>query len=118
MKSVLIRDGYTWKGKFGGGDTGFPLVTWKYRPALPDEVHDYHQEKRENGKAAQAAHVRLLAKHLVSWDIPEENEAGDCIGVVPLTPENIRCLLYPLQMEMVNTVLGYSWGEAEKDVKN
>lgn len=109
---VLIHDGYTLDGRipaFGH----HPEVSFRYRPALPEQVYEYTNAPKKTGKEELKAVVDLLLKHLVSWDV--RDQAGE---TVPVTADNLKRIPHRVQQKMVDYVTGYAAEEAAADAKN
>jgi hypothetical protein len=105
-----LDDGYTLTGAtdptFADRVTGqaiaenLPVVTFKYRPALPDAVAElrFATNRATSGRDQVTATARFLADHLVSWDVLHKGEPAE------LTPDVIRRVPEPILYQIENTV--------------
>jgi hypothetical protein len=113
MPIPFINDGYVAtatvpaRGPYGS-------LTLRYRPAMPEDVYEYLSQPRVGKKALQV-NVNLLMKHLVSWDVADNNDDSK---TMPVTPENLKRMPPSYIDEMVAIVTSYSTIEQEADVKN
>lgn len=111
--ALLIRDGYTLTGRIPA-QSPWPEVVFQFRPALPEEVVEYIQgAPSRKPKAHVEAQVKLLASHLVSWDVKEADGSPAAIN-----EKTLRCLPYPILVAMLNHIQGYAESEASEDAKN
>lgn len=112
MPSIFIDDSYTiddvLEAKFG-----FPAVAFTYRIAHPEKAYTYLREPKTTGKQYADAIARILAEHLVKWDVtaPDGN-------AVPITEANLRRVAYPILEQLVERVVGYGREQRDADVKN
>ena len=111
MARVLIRDGYTFEGDVPAQGP-WPAIHVRYRPAMPEEVSDYLIADRRTGKAKLDATVKLLAKHVLGWDITDDGHA------TKPDADTLRRLPYPILEDLVNLVCGYTGTQQEADEKN
>jgi hypothetical protein len=111
--ALLIADGYTLE-KTIPAKGRLPAVTFRYRPALPDAVHEFRYQfnSAKSGSARAAAEVTLLAAQLVSWDVVDNLHA-----MVPINPDTLKRVPQSVRDLMVDAVV-YGIEEAEEDVKN
>lgn len=113
MSASLILDGYTLNGTIPARGP-WPAVTFRYRPALAEEVYEFlRQREQAPGKSQMKPVAELLQKHLAGWDVCDSNGA-----VAPYTAENIRRLPQPILAGLIEHILGYGEAEQEADVKN
>lgn len=115
MPASIVADGYTLPGRIPGLANTYPTLRFRYRPALPDAAYDYYEKRRgaEGGKAVRDAVVAFLDKHLVDWDA-KDRQTGNAL---PLTPESLRTLHYPVLERLVDHVLSFL-PALEEDEKN
>lgn len=104
-RPLLIDDGYTWEKALTR-----PQVWLRYRPALMDELVEYHLACKESPTDAT---ISLLKRHILRWDIK-----GDDGRVTKVSKKTLRRLAYPLVQDMVGTVLGYPVEEQITDLAN
>jgi len=98
----FIDDGYTLEGNALG-------LKFTYRPALAEEVQRYiNAQSRTTDQAPLKAKVDLLMKHVQAWQAKGRDGAD-----VPLRPESLHRLRYPVLDAMVAAVTGY--GESGED---
>ncbi len=109
---VLIHDGYTLDGKTPPMGHA-PEVSFRYRPALPEQVYEYQRATRNSGKEELRIVVDFLIKHLVSWDVVDKS--GE---TVPVTPETLRKVPYRILQKFLDFVTGYDILEQGQDAKN
>jgi hypothetical protein len=109
---LLIEDGYTIEATIPGRKGLYGPVTFKYRPALPETVYNYlNQRSRANsGKDAIKAVVELLGKHLVSWDLTGPNDQPVVIDAHTLSKVHHSAL-----EGMIDHVTGYGAAAYEAD---
>jgi hypothetical protein len=110
--ALLINDGFTWEDTVPARGR-FPSVTFRYRPALPEDVFDYLHAPKPTGKDVLRVAARLLAKHLVSWDVTDDK--GDA---VPVSEDVLRRVPHPVLVKMVDVVTGYGPDAEAADLKN
>ncbi|MHB1426567.1 MAG: hypothetical protein ACYC3I_25685, partial [Gemmataceae bacterium] len=80
--------------------------TIRYRPALPEEVMEFQfQRDQAKGRDKMKPTVEFLRKHLVSWDVRDDN--GETTAA---TAENLRRLPFVYQALMLDYVMGYAGG--------
>ena len=113
MPRLAIDDGYTLEAATKpdfGGMSNLPVVTYRYRPALPDALGEWRYAARlaASGKAEVDATAKLVADHLVSWDVTDA--AGK---PAPITPDTVRKVPEPILHQLVDTVA--SWAGPEQD---
>lgn len=113
MACALIEDGLTLSASIPAKMPLHPAVNFKYRPALPEDVYAYLRGPQTGGADELKAATKLLAKHLVEWDVTDKSGAP-----APLTEETFRRLHQPILALMVNFVAGYTAQEQEADLKN
>lgn len=120
---VAPNDGYTLRAVCQSTDTKKPRLTFCYRPALPEAVYEYQEEASKDPKSRLSAVQKLLAAHVVSWDLRIRQPNGE---ITPLEfraklLEDSRVLLC-LGVDYLNTmaayVQGYLAGDWEEDAKN
>lgn len=111
--SPFINDGYNFDGVVAAKGP-WSAVAFKYRPALADEVYGYLQGNKPTGKAQLDAAVKLLDRHIVSWDI-----VGTDGNLVVKSADTIRRLPHHVIEILISHVIGYAGGEqAGDDEKN
>src|ERR1051326_4803957 len=115
MPSVLIHDCYTLDGNVPALGS-MPEINFRYRPALPEQVYDYLRSPKTNGKEELKAVIELLQKHLISWDIQEQQNGQP--SSVAITAESLKRVPHRVQQKMVDYVTGYSVEEQAADAKN
>lgn len=81
--------------------TGLPVVNFRYRPALPDALTEWRYAMRTaaSGKAELDATAKLLADHIVSWDVVRGK--GE---VVPVTVDAVRKVPDPILSQLLEAV--------------
>lgn len=112
MPAQLIFDGYTWDHVIPAR-RGWPAVTFRYRPALPEAVYDYLAAPSLTGKQRLDAAVKLLAAHVVSWDLTDAKGES-----TPVTPENLRRVPYPVIQGFLDAVTSYGPEQQAADLGN
>ena len=112
MALQLIDDGYTRTATVKA--SGWPAVTFVYRPALPAEVRDYviARAKAQNGADEVKAVAGLLAEKMKSWDVL----AGE--KPAPINLGTLRRIPDPVLQKFIDVVTGYGAEEAAADEKN
>ncbi len=108
MSRHFIDDGFTLEGDA----LGLPFT---YRPALAEDVQRYlNAVARAGDKDPLKPKIDLLMKQVQSWQARGKDGAD-----VPLSPESLRRLRFPVLGAMVDAVTGYGPSdEAEGDAKN
>jgi len=108
---LVIDDGYTLEGtteeivlnKATGEPLfeGLPVINFRYRPALPDALAEwrYSRARATSGKAEVEATAKLIADHLVSWDVVDGKGS-----TAPLSVEFIRKVPEPILDQMIETI--------------
>ena len=111
MARLVINDGYTLEGVTTDTVTnpvtgaalasGLPVVAFRYRPALPDALAEWRYAMRTagSGKAELDATAKLLAEHLVSWDVTDARGAE-----VPVTAAGVRKVPEAILNQMLDAV--------------
>lgn len=89
--------------------SGLPVVTGRYRPALPDALAEwrYASERATGGAERVTAAARLVADHLVDWDV---TDAGG--KAAPVTAETVRLVPEPILNQLLDVVT--TWAAKEK----
>lgn len=114
MAMVLIRDGYTLKGKFGPTHN-LPQIDYSYRPAVAIRYQEFYASKREKPADLVKETVKLIAEHLVAWDILES--AGGPPAAI--NEANLNAVPWPILDKIASDVLCWvSSGKSEEDAKN
>ena len=110
MSALFIADGYVLEGKIPA-HKGTPAIGFRYRPALPEQVaeHWYKTGRAANGKEQINHIVDLIAGQTVSWDAKQKT--GDGEASVPVTPEWLRKVPYPLLLELRDEILSFGTGD-------
>jgi hypothetical protein len=113
--SVLIFDGYNLDGKIPARPGHWPEIKFRYRPALAEELWEFHRTEEASGEQRMKATAKFLMDHLISWDI---TVAGGN-ETVPITAANLRRVPAQILARFIDHVAGYvERGEAETDAKN
>lgn len=104
MARLVLDDGYTLEGKTeetSGESSGLPIITYRYRPALPDALAEwrYALSRATSGKAQIDASSKLVSEHLVSWDVVD----GRGIAL-PITPDIVRKIGEPILEQIIKTI--------------
>lgn len=100
MAKVLIRDGMTRDGRWPG-EVGLPEVKFRYRPARPQKFMEYQREVREcDRKDIGAAVAKLIAAHVVEWDIDHPEKEGKA----PIDAEHVAMIPDVIQFFMVDAI--------------
>lgn len=84
---------------------GWPAVEGTVRPATPREVDQYRGEL-DRSKDATRTQAEFFAAHLKTWDVCGEDEAP-----LPITPEALLALPFPVWRQLQAVVLGAGGGE-------
>ena len=105
---LSLDDGYTLDGKTlaeYAGVKNLPIVTFRYRPALPEAiaVRSYEYRMASSGKAELDSTAKLVAAHLVSWDVTDA--AGKDAAI---TVENIRKVPDPILGQLVDAIVTWA----------
>ena len=99
-----IADGYTLDGRtlpdFAEA-RGLPVVAYRYRPALPEALSAWRYALRvaDCGKAELDATAKLVADHLVGWDVTASGRSA------PVTAENVKKLPEPILDQVVKAII-------------
>lgn len=107
MAKLLINDGYNLNGRVEPIGP-WPAVAFVYRPALPERVQVYLDER--GSKARSDAAVKLLTDHLQSWDVDDDRGQP-----APATEANLRRVPFPVREKLVDFVCGYQGSADEKN---
>lgn len=85
-----------------------PVVEFKYRPALPAALAEWRYQfaRAGSGKAELDATVKMLAAHLVSWDVTSGG------GPAPLTADALARVPEPILNQIIDAVTSWKAGEA------
>jgi hypothetical protein len=80
---------------------GLPVVNYRYRPALPEALAEWRYAMRAatSGKAELDAIAKLLADHLVSWDVIDGKGVA-----LPIAAESVRKVPEPILNQLLDTV--------------
>lgn len=80
--------------------SGLPVVSFKYRPALPEALTDYRQKIRRaaTGKDEIRAVTDLLVAHLVDWDVTTKGQPAK------IDAANLAIVPDPILNQIVNAV--------------
>ena len=118
MPRLALNDGYTLDAATlaeSDGATGLPVVAYRYRPALPDALAEWRFtiNRAASGRAEVDATARLLADHLVSWDVRASDGAD-----APITPETIRRVPEPILNQFLRRVLEWAGPNQEQAAGN
>lgn len=112
MASIIIRDGFTMAGAIPARGP-YPALNFRYRPALPEDVYEFLEAKKNTGKARLAATVALIHKYLISWDVVDD--AGE---QVVAKPEVLRVVPQWYLEKIIDRVCGYTVEDESADLKN
>lgn len=117
MARLFLQDGYTLEGKTlesFGDDTGLPVVEFAYRPAMPEAIYEYRWEagRAASGKGQLDAIVKLLADHLVKWDVAFPNGVNVAEAIAPIDAATLKRIPDPILRQLGNAVL--SWAPEKK----
>lgn len=84
---------------------GLPVVTFRYRPALPDALAEWRYALRAagSGRAEVDATAKLVADHLVTWDVTDARGAA-----APITPDAVRRVPDPILNQLVEAVANWA----------
>lgn len=107
----IIRDGQTLTNEWDGTEFGDPVITFKFRRALPESVFEYQERRRgADGKAQLDLIVKLLLNaggtqpRLVEWDM-EDGEGKP----YPINDQTLRNVCHPsMILAMADAVQGYT----------
>lgn len=133
---LVIDDGYTLVGRCedknaAGGDNR-PPITFRYRPALPEDTYEFQRKMgdAESGAEMMAAQAAFLDQHIQDWTGLYRVAAGGQQLPVTFAPAvkgkggsfadpAIRRALGAIYLkQMASFVTGYTVGEWEDDAKN
>lgn len=116
MDPVFIDDGYNRDGHVAAQPGLHGALTFRYRPALPEERFQYAltKDRDGDGKAYVRRMALLLAKHLQEWDAAR----GPDQSPVPITAEALTRLHPNVLNGVLDQVLGYTAADARADEKN
>lgn len=114
---LSLDDGYTLQGNASylpEPSAALVIVNFRYRPALPEALYewDYQLTMAKSGSEQLAATVKLLADHVVSWDV----EIGGASA--PVSADNLKRVPLPILQEMVRKIREWApkeMGDAEKN---
>ena len=122
MPRLVLQDGYTLDGKtddtiMQGGKplyTDLPVVSFKYRPALPDALAEWRYKLRmaASGTAEVTATAQFVCDHLVSWDAQDANTT-----TVPIKPEMVRKVPEPI-LDQIAAIISKWAPKAEEAAVN
>lgn len=108
---LLISDGFVMEDTIAARGR-IPALTFRYRPALPEQVYEYQRANQGvSGKQQVKVISDFLLAHLVSWDVCEKE--GE---TVPISADTLRRVPALILLQIVNIVAGYASGEG--DAKN
>jgi hypothetical protein len=122
MPRLVIQDGYTLDAKTD--DTilqngkvlyaNLPIVTFNYRPALPDALASWRYKTRmaASGEAEVTATAQFVCDHLVSWDAQDANGA-----TVPIRAEMLRKVPEPI-LDQIAAIVSKWAPKAEESAAN
>jgi hypothetical protein len=118
MPRLALNDGYTLEAATAadhGGFKGLPVVTYRYRPALPDALAEWRYAARlaASGKAEVDATARLVSDHLVSWDV---TDAGGRPAAI--TADVVRKVPEPILDQLLDKIVSWAGPEQEKAAGN
>jgi hypothetical protein len=105
---LAINDGYTLEAatlsEFSDV-AGLPVINFRYRPALPEALAEWRYQVRVagSGKAEVEATAKLIADHLVSWDVVDARGA-----VVEPTSANIKRVPEPILDQLVKAIVSWA----------
>lgn len=88
MPLTLIHDGLTIDAQTAadfGGVGGLPVVSFKFRPPLWDELLAWRQTIGTPREGPET--LKLVRTHLVSWDV-----IGATGGAAPVDEKSLRCV--------------------------
>ena len=131
---LLIEDGYTLDGTIPAQGKQ-PEINFRYRPALYAEVKEWTNSVRTTGKLHEAATVKLLVKHVASWDVTIKagslrkimgkdaepvvaDHEDDDVVLVPIHAKTLARVPQPVLDQLVNFVTGYAPEDQGDDAKN
>lgn len=102
--SLLISPTSTFKGKIKAQGQ-WPEINYVAKTALYEVIEQFLLEKRDSGKQTAKVAAEFLHKHLVSWDVKENDTDTETVAI---TPEVLRRLPHPIIRDLINAVQGYS----------
>jgi hypothetical protein len=106
-----IDDGYTLDGitlPQHRKETGLPVIQFKYRPALAEELNRWRYKINHavNADEMFAATTKLLCDHLVSWDVAAKKQPA------PITHDSLKKLPESTLEQILDAVT--TWAPAEQ----
>jgi hypothetical protein len=101
---IRINDGCTVWGQVPALQGMHDGLKFEFRPALPTRVVEYLNCPKPTAQKTMDAMVGLLVEHVVSWE-----EDG------PVSDSALREVFYPVLIQMVDHVCGYSPVDLEKN---
>ena len=110
---LALNDGYTLEAatfpEFSGV-AGLPVITFRYRPALPEALAEWRYQVRTatSGKVEVEATAKLVADHLVSWDVVDARGA-----VVEPTIASIKRVPEPILDQLLKAIVSWAPKMAE-----
>lgn len=118
MPRLALNDGYTLEAATkaeAAGFAGLPVVTYRYRPALPDALAEWRYAARlaTNGKAEVDATAKLVGDHLVSWDVTDA--AGKPAAI---SADTVRKIPEPILNQLLDKIVSWAGPEQEKAAGN
>src|SRR5882724_9068530 len=114
---LAINDGYTLTAStlpdYTDGNrtwSDLPTVEFIYRPALPEAIYEWQHDdlRAANGKAALDAAAKLIAAHVVKWDVVDGGG-----NVVYPNAANVKLLPMPILQQILRTVT--TWAPKSED---
>jgi hypothetical protein len=105
---LALNDGYTLEAatlpEFSGIE-GLPVIAFRYRPALPEALAEWRYQVRTatSGKAEVEATAKLVADHLVSWDVVDARGT-----VLEPTIASIKRVPEPILDQLVKAIVSWA----------
>ncbi len=109
--SPLIDDGYEFEGQVPAAPKLYDALSFRYRPALADEVIAYHRGQGRGTPKQELQHTtEFLSRHVVALDVVDRK--GQALK--PTADTLARCY-HAVLLSLVQHVCGYVSPRAECD---
>ena len=87
-----------------------------YRPASPERIIQYISwDPRASAAESLDSACKIIAEHLVSWDVEDESNPGKTL---PINEEVIRAIPHPFRNFLLDCVTNLGPKIVEQDLKN
>ena len=108
-----IDDGYTRDGETAPTEFKYPVVKFKYRPAIGKDASRHRHNCNAGADAEEKSVITLLMAHVKGWELTDDKGNG-----VPVTAENLTNMYPLIRSQIVDIVMGYTPQQQDADAKN